>query len=304
MGWIVTQLEICGLNAILALSVYATLRIGQFSLAQVGFMSIGAYVTGMLTLLWGFALFPALLVAAVVCAFTGILLGYPCLRIRGIYLALATVAFAEVVRVFFHNFVYLKPIDGIPLGPNGSLGFRGIPVLTSWPEILVALVAMICLFAWMERSRIGLVSEAIREDETAAASSGINVVAVKVLMFAFGAAVAAIAGGLYGTYTSFVNSEHFGFHLALISVFYVAVGGTRNFAGPILGAVLLTILPEVLRFTGDYRMVIYGLIVLGIMIASPQGLIDRVRDLGRLLGLDDPHSQRRGATTTDRGSRP
>lgn len=283
MSWIVTLLEICGLNAILALSVYATLKVGQFSLAQVGFMSIGAHVTGMLTLLWGLPLLPSLLASAVLCVVIGFLLGYPCLRIRGIYLALATIAFAEVVRVFFHNFVFVRPIDGINLGPNGPMGFRGIPVLTSWVEIIVALVFMICVFAWIERSRLGLITEAIREDETAAESAGINVVAVKVSMFAFGAAIAAIAGGLYGNYTSFVISEQFGFHLALISVFYVAVGGTKNFVGPILGAFLLTVLPEVLRFSGDYRMVLYGVIVLVVMIVFPQGLADRLRQLGNLL---------------------
>ncbi len=284
MNWIVTQLEIVGINAILALSVYATLKVGQFSLAQVGFMSIGAYLTGMLTLLWGLPLLSAIIVSALVCAVLGIILGYPCLRIRGIYLALATIAFAEVVRVFWHNFEYLRPIDGIPLGPNGSMGFRGIPVLTDWPQILVALVLTAALFAWIERSRLGLVTEAIREDETAAQSAGINVVAVKVSIFALGAAIAAVAGGLYGNYTSFVISDHFGFHLALISVFYVAVGGTRNFVGPILGAAFLTVLPELLRFVGDWRMVIYGLVVLVVMILFPQGLAERVQDLFKAAG--------------------
>lgn len=283
MSWIITQLEIIGLNSILALSVYATLKVGQFSLAQVGFMSIGAHVTGMLTLLWGMALLPALAIAVVVSVIIGLILGYPCLRIRGIYLALATIAFAEVVRVFFHNFKFLRSIDGVMLGPNGSMGFRGIPVLTSWLEILTALLLTAGLFAWIERSRLGLATEAIREDETAAATTGINVVAVKVSMFVLGAALAAIAGGLYGNYTSFVISDQFGFHLALISVFYVAVGGTRNFLGPILGATLLTVLPELLRFTGDYRMIVFGIIVLVVMIASPQGLADRLRQLGGAL---------------------
>lgn len=283
MSWLLTQLEIIGLNCILALSVYATLKVGQFSLAQVGFMSIGAHLTGMLTLLWGFALLPALLISVVVCMVIGLILGYPCLRIRGIYLALATIAFAEVVRVFFHNFVYLRPIDGIPLGPNGSMGFRGIPVLTSWPEIATALVLTAALFAWIERSRLGLATEAIREDETAAASTGMNVVAVKVAMFVLGAALAAVAGGLYGNYTSFVISDQFGFHLALISVFYVAIGGTRNFLGPILGAAMLTVLPELLRFAGDARMIIYGILVLVVMIASPQGLVGRLQQFADLL---------------------
>lgn len=283
MNWIITQLEIIGLNSILALSVYATQKVGQFSLAQVGFMSIGAHVTGMLTLLWGMALLPALAIAVVVSVGIGLILGYPCLRIRGIYLALATIAFSEVVRVFFHNFKYLKPIDGMMLGPNGAMGFRGIPVLTSWPEIATALLLTAALFAWIERSRLGLATEAIREDETAAACIGINVVAVKVSMFALGAALAAIAGGLYGNYTSFVISDQFGFHLALISIFYVAVGGTTSFAGPVMGAILLTVLPELLHFAGDYRMIIFGIVVLGVMISSPQGLADRVKQIARPL---------------------
>lgn len=302
MSWIVTQLEICGLNAILALSVYATLKVGQFSLAQVGFMSIGAYLTGMLILFWGLPLLPALLISAALASIIGVALGYPCLRIRGIYLALATIAFAEVVRVFFHNFVFLKEVNGVIVGPDGSMGFRGIPVLTSWPQILVSLLIIVAVFAWLERSRFGLTTDAIQQDETAAESSGINVVSVKVAVFAFGAAVAAIAGGLYGTFTSFVISEHFGFHLALISVFYVAIGGTRTFMGPIFGAVLLTVLPEMLRFAGDYRMVIYGLLVLAVMVVAPNGLEDLLPRVLRKLrraqsGGSAPHDADQGANT-------
>lgn len=270
-------LETCGLNIVLALSVYATFMVGQFSLAQVGFWSIGAYATGILTALYGWPLVPALLASAFLCAAIGVLLGYPCLRIRGIYLALATVAFSEVVRVFFHNFEFHIQVGGLMVGPGGPLGFRGIPVLTAWPQILAAVLLLAVLFAWLERSRIGLAARAIREDETAAACAGIDIVAMKVGMFAFGAAVAGIGGGLYATYISFVNSDNFGFHLALISIFFVAVGGSERFIGPIVGAALLTVLPDLLRFAGNFRMVLYGLVVLLIAVTFPRGIDGELR---------------------------
>lgn len=272
MSYALSVAETCGLNILLALSVYATFMVGQFSLAQVGFWSIGAYTTGILVALYGFALLPALMAAAVLCAFIGLIVGYPCLRIRGIYLAMATIAFSEVVRVFFNNFILPIPVGSLILGPGGHLGFRGIPVLTRWPEILTAVVFFVLLFAWLEKSRIGLAAKSIREDETAAACSGVNVVAMKVGMFAFGAAIAAIGGGMYGTYVSSVTPDNFGFHLALISVFFVAVGGSDRYIGPVIGAVVLTILPDLLRFAGDYRMVVYGVIVLAIAVAFPRGL--------------------------------
>jgi branched-chain amino acid transport system permease protein len=148
--------------------------------------------------------------------------------------------------------------------------------MTAWPQILVAVVVMVAVFAWLERSRVGLSANAVREDEIAAACAGINVVAIKVGMFAFGAFVAGMGGGLYATYISFVNADNFGFHLALISIFYVAIGGTRRFAGPIVGAILLTILPEALRFAGDFRMAVYGIVVLVLMLIFPRGLADEL----------------------------
>ena len=270
-------LELAGLNIILALSVYATLMVGQFSLAQVGFWSIGAYSVGMLTTLFGVPLALALVMAGLLCGVIGILLGYPCLRIRGIYLTLATVAFSEVVRVFFHNFEYFVQIGGIKAGPAGPQGFRGINVLTGWSEILVAVFLVVGVFAWIQRSRLGLSANAVREDETAALCAGINIVAVKVGMFSLGAVVAGVGGGLYATYVSYISSDNFGFHLALISIFFVAVGGTERFIGPVVGALLLTALPEVLRVAGDYRMIVYGLIVLAVMVLCPRGLADEVR---------------------------
>lgn len=283
MGYLLSIAETCGLNAILALSVYATFMVGQFSLAQVGFWAIGAYVTGILVALYGFALLPALLVAALICACLGVILGYPCLRIRGIYLAMATIAFAEVVRIFWSNFTWQALVAGKIVGPGGPLGFLGIPVMTNWVQIFVVLILLIGLFLWLERSRFGLAARSVREDEVAAASVGINIVAMKVGAFALGAAVAAVGGGLYATYVSSVTADNFNFHLGLISVFFVAVGGSQRAFGPVLGAIVLTILPDALRFTGDFRMVWYGLVVLAITVIFPQGIYGGLQRLHTLL---------------------
>lgn len=288
MAYLTALFEISGLNILLALSVFATLMVGQFSLAQVGFWSIGAFVTAMLTTMYGYALFPALAVSGVLCALVGIALGYPCLRIRGIYLTLATVAFTEVVRVFFSNLHHQVEIDGQMVGPAGALGFRGVDVIAAWPEIFAVVIVVVGLFFWIERSRIGLSANAIREDETAAAAMGINVVLVKVSMFAFGAAVAGVGGGLYASFSSFVLASNFSFHLALISIFYVAVGGMYRFYGPIVGAVLLTALPEFFRFATDYRMILYGVVVLIVVAAFPRGIVDET-----LYRLDERRERKR-----------
>lgn len=288
MAYLTALFEISGLNILLALSVFATLMVGQFSLAQVGFWSIGAFVTAMLTTMYGYALFPALAVSGVLCAIVGIALGYPCLRIRGIYLTLATVAFTEVVRVFFSNLHHQVEIDGQLVGPAGALGFRGVDVIAAWPEIFAVVIVVVGLFFWIERSRIGLSANAIREDETAAAAMGINVVLVKVSMFAFGAAVAGVGGGLYASFSSFVLASNFSFHLALISIFYVAVGGMYRFYGPIVGAVLLTALPEFFRFATDYRMILYGVVVLIVVAAFPRGIVDEI-----LYRLDERRERKR-----------
>ncbi|MCR9139936.1 MAG: branched-chain amino acid ABC transporter permease [Alphaproteobacteria bacterium] len=276
MAYLTALFEISGLNILLALSVFATLMVGQFSLAQVGFWSIGAFVSAMLTTMYGFPLFSALLISGIICAVIGVALGYPCLRIKGIYLTLATVAFAEVVRVFFSNLHHQVEIDGQMVGPAGALGFRGVDVIAAWPEIFAVVLVVIGLFFWIERSRIGLSANAIREDETAAAAMGINVVLVKVSMFAFGAAIAGVGGGLYATFSSFVLASNFSFHLALISIFYVAVGGMYRFYGPIVGAILLTALPETFRFASDYRMILYGVVVLIVVAAFPRGIVDEI----------------------------
>lgn len=290
MSYLVTILTVTGMNSILALSVYLTLATGQFSLSQVGFWAIGAYGAAMLTTIFDWPLLPAIIVPAVACFFIGLLLGYPCLRIRGIYLALATLGFSECVRIFFLNFSWQVEVDGTLLGPNGVLGFRNIPVLTDpWHVFLALGLIMIALFA-IERSRYGLALSAIEEDETAAAAAGIDPVRAKLIAFAAAASIAAIGGGLYANYISFITSNDFSFHLTMFAVLYVGAGGIGTLFGPVFGAVLLTLLPEFIRPLQEFRMIFFGLLVAAIVLVRPRGLIDEnmiravARGIKRMLG--------------------
>ena len=283
MSYIVTMLTVTGLNAILAISVYLTLLTGQFSLAQVGFWAIGAFGSAILTTLYGWPLLPALLVPALAAVVLGAALAYPCLRVSGIYLALATLGFSECVRIFFLNFVFQRSVNGQLVGPSGVTGFRNIVVLTQPWHVLLALVLLILLLSALERSRLGLTLTAVQADETAAAGMGIDAVLAKLFAFAAGAAVAAIGGGLYANYMSYITSTDFGFSLTMVAVLYVGAGGLGTFWGPILGATLLTLLPEIIRPLQDYRMIFYGLFVTVIVLVRPRGLLDEevVRHIAR-----------------------
>jgi branched-chain amino acid transport system permease protein len=285
VSYLLTIVTVAGLNSILALSVYLTLATGQFSLAQVGFWAIGAYGAAMLTTLWGWPLLPALLVPAVASFLIGLVLGYPCLRVRGIYLALATLGFSECVRIFFLNFEYQTLVDGVPTGPQGVLGFRNVAVLTQpWHVFLALALFMLVLFA-IERSRYGLALAAIQEDETAASAAGIDPVRAKLLAFAMAAAMAAVGGGLYANYMSFITSGDFDFHLTMLAVLYAGAGGIGTLFGPVFGAFLLSLLPEFIRPLQEYRMIVFGILVTIIVLVRPRGLIDEdlVRWVGRRL---------------------
>lgn len=282
-----TLIGITGLNIILALSVWLTFAVGQFSLAQVGFWAIGAYAAAMLTTLFAWSLPAAVLAAAVVCGVIGVILGTPCLRIRGIYLALATLGFSEVVRVLLRSLTFQRPVHGVLTGPYGVMGFRNVVVLTTLPDILLALTGILLALAWIGRARLGLAMQAVRQDEIAAGFMGIDTVLTKVAVFALSAALAGIGGGLYANATSYITADDFDFHRTLLAVLIVAIGGTETLPGPVLGAALLTLLPEYFRFLGDNRMIFYGILVVVVMIWRPRGLVDRhsLRWLGAALRL-------------------
>ena len=261
-----------GINGLLALSVYATLSCGQLSLANAGFMAVGAYTAALITLHAPFVPFVFVLAAAALLpALVAVPLGLPVLRLRGVFLAIATIGFGEVVRLFFVNWDFT----------NGALGLVAIPQRTGLFTIAAALAVALFVLGRLWRSRAGYALEAIREDETAARTMGIRTTAYKLAMLSLGAALAGLAGGLEAHYTFMVAPGGYGFGRVVEMLVQAVVGGTAAFYGPVVGAAFLTVLPEVLREVGarlglapgPFRLFLNGAILLAVILYLPNGLV-------------------------------
>lgn len=252
-----------GINIILALSLYLPVSAGLLSLGQGGFMAIGAYTSAFLTteLAWGFA--PALAVGCAMAGVVGVLVGFPALRIKGVYLIILTMGFGEIVRVFFLNFERT----------GAASGLGGIPMHTTLEIVAVLALLLLAAFWQLRRSRIGRAIAAIREDELAAEIIGVNLTRVKLAVFAIGGVLAGLGGGLYAHYASFIDPAQFAFHRSAEIFIMVLLGGMGNFIGATVGAVVVTLLPEVLRFLQDWRMTFFGTLLIVLMIVRPWGLV-------------------------------
>ncbi len=252
-----------GTNALLALSIYVTLSCGLLTLANAAFMGIGAYASALLTMEAG-APFPLALVAGMAApAMAAFIIGKPTLRLSGVYLAMATLAFGEVVRIAILNAEHWT---------GGALGLNAIPQSTQWWHVLLALVATLAVLARLRRSKIGRAFEAIKQDETAAGLMGIDVDGNKMFAFVLGAAIAGLAGALNAHLTFFIGPNEYGFERAVEILTMAILGGINDLTGPVLGAVILTLLPEALRAFRDYRLVVNGLILVLIVLFLPRGL--------------------------------
>lgn len=276
-------------NAIAAISVFIVLASGQMSLGSAGFMSLGAYTSAILTMNLGLPMPIAILIGGLVAALVSLVIGIPTTRLSGLYLAIATIGFSEVVRVLFLNLEIT----------NGALGLSGIPILgqdvtnllASWGilntgldyqqlqklvQIFIVLILMIIIvWLWLnlEKSNTGRAFAAIKSDNHAAELNGINVAKYKLLSFVLSAFVAGIAGALYAHATNFINPGDFDFGLSIDNLLYVVFGGSDVIWGPILGAFILTALPEFLRFMQEYRDLIYGILLVVLMIFRTDGII-------------------------------
>lgn len=267
-------LALMGINILLALSVYAILMTDQCSVGNAGFMAIGAYTSAYLTVKMGLPLLPALVIGAAMASLIGLLIGIPALRLKGLYLVIATLGFGEMVRTFFLNFE--------PTG--GASGFRG-PMGTTLFLIYAWVVGFIVVFWLLDRSRLGRSFDAVRDDPEVASTMGLDVIWHKVWAFGFGAFIAGIAGGLYAHYMFYIESGNFSFLLSTMILLYVLLGGMQTFWGAVIGAVIFSILPEVLRFIHEWRLSFYGAVLVAMMIFRPSGIITRqmARDLGERL---------------------
>ena len=280
-------LMLVGINIVLAVSLNLVNGFtGQFSIGHAGFMAVGAYTSAMFTLelgaplvaSWhgvpppvahGFALLMALLAGGLLAAAAGWLVGLPSLRLRGDYLAIVTLGFGEIIRVLILNINAIGAARGLP----------GIPQYATFFWVYGSVVAVIVLARHLAQSTHGRALFAIRDDEVAAEALGVDTTRYKVLAFVLGAFFAGVAGGLFAHFLSYLNPSSF---IEVIAM--VVLGGMGSISGSVMAAVVLTLLPEVLRSVKELRMVIYSLMLIVLMITRPQGLMGtRELDWGRLI---------------------
>ncbi len=279
--YILQVMCLAGINVILAVSLNLINGFtGQFSIGHAGFMAIGAYssafvtvtfgdrVRAALTFLPGFAQDGALLllglfVGAVLASIAGFLVGVPSLRLRGDYLAIVTLGFGEIIRVWILN------IDAV----GGARGYSGIPKLANFFWIyLFAAIAIVTVYR-IVHSSFGRTLIAIREDEIAAEAMGVDTTRTKVISFVVSSAMAGVGGGLFGHYLMYVHTNSFTFIKSIEIIIMIVIGGLGSITGSVLGAVLYISLTEGLREFAQYRMVLFSLLLVIIMIVRPQGIL-------------------------------
>ena len=284
-------LIMAGIFAVLALSLNLLLGYtGQLSLGHVAFFGIGAYTTGLLTVRLEWSPWLGLLASVALPAATGWIIGRLALKLRGAYFVLLTISFAGVVSLVSVNWMDLTngPL-GLPGVPPVEIGLPGLHPLSLRAKgayyylVLAAVLGCYLVCLALIRSRIGRALVALRENETLAESVGIDSTHYLVLAAVISAAMAGLAGGLYAHYTRFVSPEVFLFSYTVTMVIMVVAGGKGTLAGPIVGAVIFTVLPEVLRAltSWQWQMLLYGILLIAVLFFMPRGIVPALLDRGR-----------------------
>lgn len=251
-----------GINAILALSLSVSLQAGQLALAQAAFMGIAAYVSAILAMNAHWPLLATMVAAVAAATLVAALLAFPVRRLRGIFLAIATVGFGEIVRVFANNL----SITG------GAEGISGIPNDATTPVIYGSLALVVVVLVLLARTKFALAVTLVREDEYAARGVGIDVGAIRTASLALGGAIAGLGGALYAHAAFFIAPTDFGFGRMEEILVWCVIGGVTSPLGAVLGAALLSVLPEVIRFLADYREITDGIILLAVILFFPGGI--------------------------------
>ena len=257
-------LTFIGINCILALSLYVTALAGQLSVGHAAFMGIGAYTSALLVTQWGVPFFISAPAGAVMGGLFGILIGLPTLRLRDLYLVIATLAF---------NIIWVVVVMNIEAF-GGALGIFNVPKVTDNALVFATLAVMIFFFHRLQDSRLGRALRSIQEDEAAARAMGVNAVYYKVFAFSLGAFLAGYAGALYAHFVTFISPHDFEVDRSIEILLFVVLGGSQTYLGPLCGALLLTLAPEFLRFLAEYRLLVYGLMFVFIMLLRHEGLIE------------------------------
>lgn len=268
------------INIILAVSLNLTVGfLGELALGHAGFMSVGAYAgcifaiyaKDMLPLAVRFPL--AMLIGGIVAAIFGIIIGIPVLRLKGDYLAIVTLAFGEIIRSVIINLDFT----------GGASGLKGTPQDSTYTIAFVVVLVTLFVIMNLVDSKHGRAIMAIRDNRIAAEACGINITYYKLLAFVVSAFFAGIAGVLYGHNYSILTAGTFDYNKSIEILVIVVLGGMGRIRGSVVAAILITVLPEALRFLSDYRMLIYAVVLIVVMIANTTGLFDKVMDK---LGLD------------------
>lgn len=252
------------INIILAVSLNLIVGFtGQLCLGHAGFMAIGAYTAAVFTAKLQLPLFLGLIAGAVLAAFFAALIGYPTLRLKGDYFAITTLAFCEIIKVVIMNIDYV----------GGARGFTGITKYTNFSLAFIFAVITIVIIYNVIHSSQGRAMISIRENEIAAEAMGVNAFKYKIMAFIIGAFFAGLAGGLYSHYMGYIQPASFDFVKSIDYLTFVVFGGMGSLSGSVIATGILTFLPEALRSLGDFRMIIYPLALIILMIFRPQGLL-------------------------------
>ncbi|NLK75760.1 MAG: branched-chain amino acid ABC transporter permease [Clostridiales bacterium] len=265
-SYILLNIVLIGINIILAVSLNLITGItGQLSLGHAAFMSIGAYASGIMTAKLGLPFIVGIISAAVFAAIAGVIIGIPTLRLKGDYLAIATLGFGEIVRIIGLNNDYI----------GGATGLNDIPQYTNWTWVYLGVVLTVFTIRNFINSYNGRACISIREDEIASEAMGVNTTYYKVLVFTTGAFFAGIAGALYANYFFFIKPDSFGFMKSIDILVIVVFGGMGSIPGSIIAAILLSIISIFLQSIPELRMVVYAVILFLIMVYRPQGLLGK-----------------------------
>ncbi|MED3573784.1 branched-chain amino acid ABC transporter permease [Cytobacillus praedii] len=252
-----------GINIILAVSLHLVIGItGQFSIGHAGFLAVGAYISAIFTMKLQLPFPIAILAGGIIAALAGLIVGIPSLRLKGDYLAIATLGFAEIIRIVFLNIDYV----------GGAAGMQ-VSHLTNWTYTFICLFITIVVIMNFTNSRHGRACISVRENEIAADAMGINTVYYKVIAFALGSFFAGIAGGLYAHNFYIIQPTNFGFLKSFDILIYVVLGGLGSLSGAVISAILLTLVSTFLQDYPETRMIIYSLVLVIVMLYRPQGLM-------------------------------
>ncbi|WP_374719966.1 branched-chain amino acid ABC transporter permease [Parageobacillus toebii] len=259
----INTLFFMAINIILAVSLHLIIGItGQFSIGHAGFFAVGAYASAIMTMKLQMPFALALLVGGVAAAVAGLFIGIPSLRLKGDYLAIATLGFGEIVRIILLNVDYVGGASGMT-----------VTHLTTWPWIFACLLITIIVIANFTNSTHGRACISIREDEIAADSMGINTTYYKVVAFVIGSFFAGIAGCLYAHHFYIIQPTNFGFLKSFDILIFVVLGGLGSMSGAVIAAILLTIVSTFLQDYPETRMIIYSLVLILVMLYRPKGLL-------------------------------